>query len=169
MQPLFAKYASVKLSLFLLVLMIIFNALIMPSLAGDEQIVPIDLQFAYSADTAYELIDSYSEETRHTYMIGEMTKDVLYPIIYTLFLSLTLLLLYPKNNKISLMPYVIFIADMLENTGIIAMLYNYPAKLKTVAIITSVFSTIKWSLVIIMLLVLIFGLAKAIKNKFKKA
>ena len=168
-KPLFAKYASVKLSLFLLVLMIVFNALIMPGLAGDEQIVPIDLQFAYSADRAYELIDSYSAETRHTYMIGEMTKDVLYPITYTLFLSLTLLLLYPKNDKIPLVPYVVFIADMLENTGIITMLYNYPEKLKTVAIFTSGFSTIKWSLVIIMLLVLVFGLAKAIKNKFKKA
>jgi len=168
MKPLFSKYASVKVSLFLLLLMIVFNAFIMPNLAGDQQAVPIDLQFAYSPERAYELINSYSAETRHNYMIGEMTMDVLYPIVYTLFLSITLLLLYPQKEKLALIPYVIFIADMLENTGIITMLYNYPTELYGVAMATSVFSTIKWSVVGIAFLLLIIGLVLALIKKLKK-
>lgn len=163
----FSKYASVKASIFLLLLMVFFNAVIMPNLAGDQQAVPIDLQFAYSPERAYELIRSYGEETRRSYMIGEMTMDVLYPIVYTLFLSLTLLQLFPKNAKIALIPYIIFIADMLENTGIVTMLYNFPKELITVAILTSVFSTIKWSVVAIAVLLLIMGLVKALIVKIK--
>jgi hypothetical protein len=140
----------------------------MPNLAGDQQAVPIDLQFAYSPERAYELVNSYSEETRYNYMIGEMTMDVLYPVVYTLFLSLTLLLLFPKNQKLALIPYVIFVADMLENTGIVTMLYNFPKELYTVAMLTSVFSTIKWSVVAIALLLLIVGLVKALIAKFSK-
>lgn len=164
----FSKYASVKASLLLLLLVAIFNVVIMPNLAGDQQAVPIDLQFAYSPERAYELVNSYSEETRYNYMIGEMTMDVLYPVVYTLFLSLTLLLLFPKNQKLALIPYVIFVADMLENTGIVTMLYNFPKELYTVAMLTSVFSTIKWSVVAIALLLLIVGLVKALIAKFSK-
>ena len=164
----FSKYASVKASLLLLRLVAIFNVVIMPNLAGDQQAVPIDLQFAYSPERAYELVNSYSEETRYNYMIGEMTMDVLYPVVYTLFLSLTLLLLFPKNQKLALIPYVIFVADMLENTGIVTMLYNFPKELYTVAMLTSVFSTIKWSVVAIALLLLIVGLVKALIAKFSK-
>ncbi|MEH6910100.1 MAG: hypothetical protein V7459_05895 [Oceanicoccus sp.] len=164
----FSKYASVKASLVLLLLVAIFNAIIMPNLAGDQQAVPIDLQFAYSPERAYELVNSYSEKTRYHYMIGEMTVDVLYPIVYTLFLSLTLLLLFPKNPKIALIAYVIFFADMLENVGIITMLYNFPKELYTVAMLTSVFSTIKWSVVAITLSLLIVGLVKVLITKFVK-
>lgn len=167
MKPILAQKASVKLSLFLLFLMIVFNVVIMPNLAGDTNAVPIDLQFAYTPQRAYELINSYSDETRHNYMIGEMTMDVLYPIVYTLFLSLTLLLLYPQKEKIALIPYVIFIADMFENTGIITMLYNYPSELHGVALATSVFSTIKWSVVIVCFLLLIVGLFKVLIRKMK--
>ncbi len=168
MKPLFAKYASVKISLFLLLLMIVFNVAIMPNLAGDEQAIPIDLQFAYTPERAYELINSYSAETRHSYMIGEMTMDVIYPIAYTLFLSLTFVLLFPNRTKLALMPYLIFIADMLENTGIITMLYNYPTELHTVAVITSVFSTIKWSIALMATIILIGGLIQALIKKIKK-
>ncbi len=168
MKPILAQTASVKLSLFLLFLIIVFNAVIMPNLAGDTKAVPIDLQFAYTPERAYELINSYSTETRHRYIIGEMTMDVIYPIIYTLFLSLTLLLVYPKKEKIALIPYIIFIADMIENIGIIIMLYNYPSELHGVALATSVFSTIKWSVVLVAFVLLVVGLILAAIKKLNK-
>ncbi len=167
-KPILAKYASVKMSLFLLLLLMVFNALIMPYLAGDSQAIPLDLQFAYTPEQAYELISSYSEDNRHRYMIAEMTTDIVYPIVYTLFLSLTLLLIFPNRGKIALIPYIIFIADMLENTGIVTMLYQYPKELYTVALITSVFSTIKWSIVMVVTVILIVGFIRALIKKIKK-
>ncbi|VAW28324.1 hypothetical protein MNBD_BACTEROID06-680, partial [hydrothermal vent metagenome] len=73
MKPLLHKQASLKLSLILLGLVVVFNVFIMPLLAGDKEVVPIDLQFAYTPERAYELINSYSDKTRDIYARGEMT------------------------------------------------------------------------------------------------
>ena len=167
-KPPLAKQASIKLALGFLGLMFVFNIFIMPSLAGSENIIPLDLQFAYTPERAYELMDSYSDEAREQYVMGEITKDVAYPVVYTLFMSLTLMLLYPTNWKLAWLPYVIFLADMLENTGIVTMLLNYPAQLTMVAWATSIFSTIKWSLVLIVVLIIIAGLGKKLLIKIKK-
>ena len=167
-KPFFSKRPSIKIALILLVHIVIFNIYVMPELAGDVEIVPIDLQFAYTPERAYELIDSYSQSTRDEYVVGEMTKDVAYPMIYTLFMSITLMLLYPANWKLAWLPYAIFTADMLENAGIITLLLNYPAKLVLVAWTTSVFSTIKWSLAIVVMLIILWGLVRVLMNKIRK-
>ncbi len=159
-KPPFAKYASARLALILLGVVVAFNVFIMPRLVGDEKVVPIDLQFAYTPKQAYALIDTYSDETRSTYARGEMTFDVAYPIVYTLFMSVTLMLLYPNKWKIAWLPYVVFGADMLENTGIIVMLWSYPTQLTLIAWITSIFSTIKWTLVLVVLLFIFVGLGR---------
>ena len=167
-KPFFSKRPSVKIALILFVHIIIFNIYVMPELTGDEKEVPIDLQFAYSPERAYELIESYSDETRKQYVIGEMTKDVAYPMIYTLFMSITLMLLYPANWKLAWLPYAIFAVDMLENTGIITLLLNYPSKLIMVAWATSLFSTVKWILVLVVVSFIVFGLIKSLMNRISK-
>ncbi len=96
---------------------------------------------------------------------GEMTFDVAYPIVYTLFMSVTLMLLYPNKWKVAWVPYGIFGVDMLENTGIVTMLYSYPTKLTMVAWFTSGFSTIKWSLVMVVLVMILVGLGKKLFTK----
>jgi len=167
-KPLFAKRPSIKIALILLVHIVIFSVYVMPKLAGEVEIDPIDLQFAYTPERAYDLIESYSDETREQYVIGEMTKDVAYPMIYTLFMSITLMLLYPKNWKLAWLPYVLFAADMLENIGIITLLLNYPSQLLMIAWVTSAFSTIKWILVVIVISFIVFGLIKNVLNKIGK-
>ena len=52
-RPPLAKPASIKLSLSLLLLVIVFNMAIMPNLTGDKKAVPIDIHFAYSPEKAY--------------------------------------------------------------------------------------------------------------------
>lgn len=165
LKPPLAKQASLKLVLILLGLVVLFNVFIMPSLGGGEVMVPLDLQFAYTPSQAYDLINSYSEETKHSYMIGEMTKDVAYPIVYSLLMSITLMLLYPNKWKLAWLPYIVFAADILENTGIITMLYNYPNQLQIVAWLTSGFSTIKWSLVVLVIVIILVGLGKKVLTK----
>ena len=96
-KPPLAKLASAKLSLFLLLLIIIFSVVIMPFSTGNKKAKPIDIHFAYSPEKVYELIHTYSDATRKSYIIGEMTLDVIYPVIYTLFMSLSLIVLFPKK------------------------------------------------------------------------
>lgn len=137
-------------------------------MADQVDFVPIDLQFAYAPERAYQLIDSYSAETRKQYIIGEMTRDVAYPMIYTLFMSIALMLLYPNNWKLAWLPYAIFSADILENIGIITLLINYPSKLYLIAWGTSVFSTIKWVIVVVVVLFILGGLIKNLMNSISK-
>ncbi len=87
-NPPLANQASGKLVFILFITVVYFAIFVMPSLAGDQQIIPLDLLFAYTPEQAYALIDTYSEQTRQTYIIGEMTKDLAFPIVYTLFMSL---------------------------------------------------------------------------------
>ena len=96
-KPPLARLASTKLSLFLLLLVIIFSVAIMPFSTGNKKAKPIDIHFGYSPEKVYELIHTYSDATRKSYIIGEMTLDVIYPVIYTLFMSLSLKVLFPKR------------------------------------------------------------------------
>ena len=164
-KPPLANQASVKLIAVLLGLMVIFNLFIMPTLTGDQAATPLDLQFAYTPEQAYQLIDSYSAETRQQYIIGEMTKDLAYPIVYTLFMSLSLALLLPQKWKLAWLPYTIFFFDILENIGIITLLINYPNKLITVAWCTSVFSSLKWTMVAVVTVIIFIGLVRKIGTK----
>ena len=164
-KPPLANQVSVKLVLILLGIFIFFNLFIMPSLTGDQKVTPLDLQFAYTPTEAYELIDTYSDETRKNYVLGEMTKDLAYPVVYTLFMSLLILLLYPNQWKLAWFPYSIFISDLLENTGIITLLLNYPDRLPTIAWMTSVITTVKWVLVLVAIIIIINGLRKKFCNK----
>ncbi len=156
-KPPLASKASGKLALLLLLLVIFFNVLIMPGMAGEKSIEPIDIQFAYSPEKAYSLIESYGDETRAQYRKGLMTLDVIYPVIYTLFISIALMVLFPGNYKLAWVPYLAFAADIFENAGIITMLSYYPQRLNVVALVTSFFTTVKWILALVLVVVLLYG------------
>ncbi len=159
-RPPLASKATSKLALLLFLLVIVFNALIMPGLAGKERVEPIDIQFAYSPEKAYSLIESYGDETRAEYRRGLMTLDVLYPVVYTLFISIALMVLFPGNYKLAWAPYFAFAVDIFENAGIVTMLSYYPEELRAVAIATSIFTTIKWILALILVLILLYGVGR---------
>ena len=48
---------------------------------------PIDLQFFYTPDKVYSMVSAYGESGRASYRLFELTGDIIYPIIYTLFLA----------------------------------------------------------------------------------
>ena len=164
-KPPMASKASGKLILVLLALMLIFNVIIFPSLTAGTTMVPLDLQFAYTPERAYELIESYGDEMRWKYAIGEMTIDVAYPVVYTLFMSIALMLLFPANWKLAWLPYSIFVFDIFENTGIVTLLLNYPNQLNAVAWCTSFFSSVKWVMVLVVTLIILFGLFQKFKSR----
>ena len=141
-------------------LYLLFVLAVMPGLAGPEgSVPPIDLAFHYTVVEVYGWIEAYGPAGRQRYMMGEMTLDVVYPIIYTcLFVGLIGYFLgmnEPSGDQeesmagwiqnLVLLPPVIFLFDMLENTGIVTMLSNYPEVLAEVAGLTAWATSIKWS------------------------
>ena len=150
-------YANWKNIFLGFVLIIFINVIIFPyalnqlKLAAPAAATPIDLEFSYTVDEVYEMIESYQEAGRKIYRQIEIQVDFLYPILYSITFILLLLTLlkksYPKNPKMyrwALFPLLTFFADIFENIGILKMLDSYPEQLEVVAAITSFHSSIKW-------------------------
>lgn len=154
------KYCTRKSILLLLVINLIFPAIIFPLFQGNPDNIPLDLQFSYTPEKAYQLLAQFSAEDLKTYQIIELTVDIVYPLLYGFFLSL-LIFKFRKNSLLVLIPLLAIVADLFENTGIALLISSLPKQLHTVASITSFFSSLKWSLIFIsFLLILILGIQK---------
>ncbi len=167
------KISSWKTLGILLVVYVLFAVFVMSGLmdGGDVKLKPLDLFFSYSPEKAYGLITSYGEH-RERYAFMSMTADTAYPIIYTaLFMVLILQLAkslwanHPKRHRIALIPLFTFVFDVCENASIIIMLKAFPERLDNIAQIASLFTSLKWSsVVMIFTIILIFMVLLVIKT-----
>ena len=146
--------------LFVIVLMVNFLLfpLLMPS---GEGVMPLDIMFAYSPAEAYEMIAAYGKEARQDYVKGLLLIDFAYPVIYSLLLGFGIYLLW-RSPRLSMQPLLIMAADYIENTGILIMLSAWPEQLSGLAIATSIFTTIKWSMVAISVILILSGLIRRV-------
>ena len=131
----------------------IFVLVVFPYVSSEMDGSPLDVKLYYSADAAYELIESYGVEGRRFYARTELTVDVLYPIAYSLFFSVWLTLalggssLSPKKLcVVQSLPFFVLLFDLVENTGIVALLWAYPDRHDTLALATSLATSLKWGM-----------------------
>src|SRR5262249_22495473 len=115
-------------------------------LAANNSVLPLDLMFFYTPDKAFAMIEKYGEAGRTLYTKIELTADILYPIIYTLFYGLLISWLFQRGfksdspmQKYNVIPVGAWFFDLLENVGIITMLSMYPSRLAFVAWLTMIF------------------------------
>jgi len=174
------KYANGWLVLLFMAGDVFFNAVVMPAqgakiAAGSGGTGPIDLLLFYTPEKVFDMIASYSEAVRSSYRTFEMTGDILYPIVYTLFFSLTITWLFQRGfagnsnmHKFNVMPFGAWLFDLFENIGIISMLSTFPSTPTLLAWISAIFTLVKWSFAGITIVLMLIGLVMAIKNGFKK-
>jgi hypothetical protein len=86
--------------------------------------------------------------------------DMVFPVVYAAALSVLLVLvlcryLSPARGYLCLFPFLIVIADWGENLFLAAVLAAYPESLDGVIRIASLFTSLKWVLVALTLLVLL--------------
>jgi len=173
------KYASGWLVLIFLAGEIFFNAVILPGQqakmqSGSGGVSPIDLQFFYTPEKVYGMVASYNPEVRVAYRFFELTGDLIYPIVYTLFFALAISWLFQRGfpsdsvmHKYNVVPFGAWLFDLFENLCIVAMLSVYPSTPATLAWISTIFTMVKWLFVIPTALLLLYGLIRAAMNKFK--
>ncbi|MGP1907972.1 hypothetical protein ACTSEZ_07340 [Metabacillus sp. JX24] len=111
-----------------------------------------DGSYLYSAQTLYEIAESYGEKGRDYYIKARFTFDVIWPLVYLFFLAsvITFFLrgLKPQLLKsANLLPFGGAVFDFLENISASAVMARFPAKTPVAAELTPVFSFIKWSLI----------------------
>ncbi len=175
-----ARLATGRNILICLGLFIAFNAIIFPMAGSRIQALsggvgPLDLQFSYTPETAYEMLTAYGEG-RMFYALIQVTADVVYPVVYTLLFSLLLTYLFQRGfpgnaalQRLALLPFGAMLADYLENIGIVTLLLSYPAQLPAVAQAASLFTTLKWLSVGAVLALVVVGLAAlALKRLYRK-
>ncbi len=162
------KKATWKSIFILFGLIIVFNLFVFPLVYKTNQnIVPLDLHFSYSPEKAYTILSKYSDEGLREYVIGELTVDIVYPMVYVLFLSFFIFKL-TKKNSLSSFPLQIFILDCFENIGIVTLVNYFPQKLPNIVLLSSLFTSLKWILIgMSILLILILVVAKLFKQKKK--
>lgn len=174
------KYANGWLVLVFLAGEIFFNAVVLPGQqakieSGSGGMGPIDLQLFYTPEKVYGMIEAYSPEVRASYRLFEMTGDIIYPIVYTLFFSLAVTWLFQRGfasssnmQKYNVVPFGAWLFDLLENICIITMLSIYPSTPPALAWISAVFTLVKWLFAGITVILILLGLVKAALNRFKK-
>jgi hypothetical protein len=143
--------------------------------AANNSVMPLDLMFFYTPDQAFQMMDKYAEAGRSVYLKIELTADIIYPIIYTLFFGLLLSWLFQRAfkpdspmQKWNVMPVGAWVFDMLENTGIVSMLIMYPSKPEVMAWLTMLFGSLKWAFFLLTMGLVLVGLVRAAMNRFRK-
>jgi len=160
------KNATWHSILILLGLIILFNLLIFPMFhTTNPNNILLDLQFSYSSEEAYNILAKYNDEELKKYIIGELTVELVYPIVYTLFFSFFIFKLSKKNTFLFL-PLLIMFSDYFENIGIVTIINYCPQKLPNIVTLTSLFTSLKWILIAItILLILVMLITKLYKQK----
>ena len=143
--------------------------------AANASVLPLDLMFFYSPDQAFAMIEKYGEAGRDLYRKIELTADIIYPIIYTLFYGLLLSWLFQRGfkpdsrmQKYNVMPVGAWFFDLLENIGIVSMLSMYPSQPAALAWLTMICGSFKWLSFVITIILVLVGLVRAAMNGFRK-
>ncbi|WP_026969876.1 hypothetical protein [Algoriphagus terrigena] len=142
-------------------LFLLFNFLLSSTMPKEHA---LDLMFAYSADDAYGALAKMDLSQRETYRIGIWALDMPYMAVYFLLFS-GLLIRLLKNTKVAWLPFGVLVMDLFENLSVLKILALYPVQNMSMASVASLFTTSKWVLVVVLLVVLVFGL---LSNSFSR-
>jgi len=176
----FIRSAKGWIILPLFLVMLLFEAVLLPGAQATLEEAsggtgPIDLQFFYGATTANEMIASYGDAGRAAYRTTELTADLLFPIVYTVFMALSISWLFQRAfdkgsaaQYLNLAPAGAWLFDLLENIGVVIMLSTFPTQSFLAAFLTSIFSGLKWAFVFFSVILLLFGAVTYIFSRFRK-
>ena len=101
-----------------------------------------DSSLFYTAKELYTMAESYGESGRRTYVLLRWTFDVIWPLVYTVFLVFWTVKLssYIKGKKwisnLFFLPVIAMILDFVENIGATVVMVRYPSTVGIIAYIT---------------------------------
>jgi hypothetical protein len=178
MKQLFKLKLNIYHVLIAVFIFVIFTATILPSeaLRGVEAGLTqsIDTSILYSVEDLYSIISGYSREVRLAYIYQRFTFDLVWPLVYGLFIVITTLYLLLKIrikrlNSLIYFPLAAVIFDFLENISVSVLMFIYPFRITALALLASIFTTLKWvtlsySFIQIIILLIVLLITKIKKN-----
>ncbi|OGO17478.1 MAG: hypothetical protein A2Z14_17145 [Chloroflexi bacterium RBG_16_48_8] len=128
-----------------------------------------DLSFFYSAKELYAIADAYSDEGREAYIQARFTFDLVWPILYTLFLTIAISWLFVRAispyswlRMTNLVPILGMVFDYLENSSTSLVMGRYPVQTTGIDSLASVFTLLKWVFIAVALMLLVVGATLAV-------
>ncbi|PKN81685.1 MAG: hypothetical protein CVU46_18615 [Chloroflexi bacterium HGW-Chloroflexi-8] len=132
-----------------------------------------DTSFFYSTRDLYQMADSYGVDGRAAYIRARFSFDLIWPLVYTLFLLtgiswLTQRVLSPASpfQIINLFPFLAIIFDLFENLSTSFVMARYPTLSPLIGFLSPLFSGLKWIFVSTNFLLLLILCALYLKKKF---
>ena len=117
----------------------------------------LDLRFSYSEEVVKQSFDSIGEEGRQLYFFSALIVDTIYPMLYvSLFLG-AYYKLFKENIFLVILPLSAGLFDILENVQVGLLLSNFPILSSQNIFYSSTSTSIKWLVIGISLIVLIYG------------
>jgi hypothetical protein len=142
-----------------LAIFLLFSALVLPrqaTRAGGEtrDAGSPDMSFCYSTDDLYRMAEVYGEQGREAYVRARFTFDLIWPLVYTLFLVTAISWVFSKAfapdspwQRVNLAPVMGALFDYLENASTSLVMLRYPDQTAVVDVLAPVFTLLKWVLV----------------------
>jgi hypothetical protein len=168
------RVSTGRITLFCLVIFLLFSILVLPSQmakvdAFGEDVGSPDLSLFYSPQDLYNMAEAYGEEGREAYIQARFTFDLIFPILYTLFLTMAISWLFIRGVSpyswlriTNIVPVIGMVFDYLENISASLVIGHYPAQTAIIDSLAPIFTLLKWVFIAGAFLLLVAGVALAL-------
>lgn len=163
------RVSTGEVALSALVIFLLFTVLVLPSQAAPTRAKNLDLpdtSFYYMAEDLYQMAEAYGEEGRQAYVRARFTFDLIWPLIYTVFLSTGISWVYrraftPQSllQRANMLPLLGALFDYLENISTSVVMMRYPNPTPVVDGLAAGFTMVKWLFVSGSFVLLFIGIA----------
>lgn len=150
------KAATGWVTLSALLVFLLFSALVLPQQATKaEQATGSsdspDTSLFYSSNDLYRMAESYGERGREAYIRARFTFDLVWPLVYTFFLTMSISWVFTRAfapvsrwQRANLAPLLGALFDYLENLATSLVMLRYPEQTAVVDLLAPVFTVLKW-------------------------
>jgi hypothetical protein len=150
------KLATGWVTLAALVFFLLFTALVLPNQAAQADAETggagsPDTSLVYTPAELYRLAEAYGPEGRRAYIRARFTFDVIWPLVYTVFLGTAISWLYSRAfpagslwQRLNLAPVLGALLDYLENVATSLVMARYPLRTPVIDALAPVFTLVKW-------------------------
>lgn len=167
-------------ALLALLLFIAFTATVLPRQAATADAVSggigsPDASFLYTPDDLYHWAEGYGPEGRRDYVRARLTFDVIWPLVYTLFLATAISWLFsrafPPGSRwqlLNLVPILGLLFDYIENLAAATVMARYPAQTPLLDWVAPLATPIKWLFVNGSFVVVLLGLLALLWRRLRR-
>jgi hypothetical protein len=163
-----------------LVVFLVFTVVVLPGQSAQSESYAgeagsPDQSFFYSPDELYGMAEAYGPEGRNLYVRARFTFDLVWPLVYMLFLGTSLGWLSGKLfneasriRLIPLLPIVGGLFDYLENIATSVVMVRYPDTTTLAATMAPYLTLFKWAFIACSFVAVIVLILKYILNRFRR-